>query len=142
MAVIVSEGCIKCKYTDCVEVCPVDCFYEGENMLVINPVECIDCGICEPTCPVEAIIPDSHPEAARWVAINKHYSLIWPKITRKKQPHQDVEIFKKVSEKYPEHFSANAAAPSAKLTDDSMQSSRSRKPWSSTTAGRSDKSVK
>ena len=55
MTYVVTEDCIKCKHMDCVEVCPVDCFYEGENMLVINPSECIDCGVCEPECPAEAI---------------------------------------------------------------------------------------
>jgi ferredoxin len=58
MTYVVTEDCIKCKYMDCVEVCPVDCFYEGENMLVIHPDECIDCGVCEPECPPEAIVPD------------------------------------------------------------------------------------
>ena len=62
MTYLVNEKCIKCKYTDCVEVCPVDCFYEGENMLVINPDECIDCGVCEPECPVDAIISDTDDE--------------------------------------------------------------------------------
>ena len=57
MAFVVTESCIECKHTDCVEVCPVDCFYEGENMLVIHPDECIDCGVCEPECPAEAIHP-------------------------------------------------------------------------------------
>src|SRR6516164_5252688 len=61
MTYVVTEACIRCKYMDCVEVCPVDCFYEGENMLVIHPDECIDCGVCEPECPVDAIIPDSEP---------------------------------------------------------------------------------
>ena len=61
MTYIVNENCIRCKYTDCVEVCPVDCFYEGENMLVIHPDECIDCGVCEPECPVDAIKPDTEP---------------------------------------------------------------------------------
>ena len=61
MTYIVNESCIRCKYTDCVEVCPVDCFYEGENMLVIHPDECIDCGVCEPECPVDAIKPDTEP---------------------------------------------------------------------------------
>ena len=61
MTYIVNDKCIKCKYMDCVEVCPVDCFYEGENMLVIHPDECIDCGVCEPECPVEAIRPDTEP---------------------------------------------------------------------------------
>ena len=61
MTYVVNESCIKCKYMDCVEVCPVDCFYEGENMLVIHPDECIYCGVCEPECPVEAIKPDTEP---------------------------------------------------------------------------------
>ena len=61
MTYIVTENCIKCKFQDCVEVCPVDCFYEGENFLVIHPDECIDCGVCEPECPAEAIVP-----AAQW----------------------------------------------------------------------------
>jgi NAD-dependent dihydropyrimidine dehydrogenase PreA subunit len=60
MTYVVTDACIKCKYTDCVEVCPVDCFYEGETMLVINPSECIDCGVCEPECPAEAILPAQH----------------------------------------------------------------------------------
>ena len=59
MTYIVKDECIKCKLTDCVEVCPVDCFYEGENMLVINPDECIDCGVCEPECPIDAIKADT-----------------------------------------------------------------------------------
>jgi len=59
MTYVVVESCIKCKYMDCVEVCPVDCFYEGENMLIIHPDECIDCGVCEPECPAEAIKPDT-----------------------------------------------------------------------------------
>ena len=59
MTYVVNESCIKCKLMDCIEVCPVDCFYEGENMLVIHPDECIDCGVCEPECPVDAIKPDT-----------------------------------------------------------------------------------
>ena len=67
MTYVVTENCITCKYMDCVEVCPVDCFYVGENMLVIHPDECIDCGVCEPECPAEAIVPDSDDRAvAGW----------------------------------------------------------------------------
>ncbi len=84
MTYVVTEACIRCKYMDCVEVCPVDCFYEGENMLVIHPDECIDCGVCEPECPVEAIIPDSEPPAERWLELNRQYATSWPNITRKK----------------------------------------------------------
>ena len=91
MTYLVNENCIKCKHMDCVEVCPVDCFYEGENMLVINPDECIDCGVCVPECPVDAIIPDA--EAGNYsqnlLEINTKYSLIWPNITIKKEAPAD-----------------------------------------------------
>ena len=69
---------------DCVEVCPVDCFYEGENMLVIHPDECIDCGVCEPECPVDAIKADSEPGLEKWLSLNAEYAKIWPNITVKK----------------------------------------------------------
>lgn len=84
MTYVVNEKCIKCKYTDCVEVCPVDCFYEGENMLVIHPDECIDCGVCEPECPVDAIKPDTEPNLEKWMELNRQYSEVWPNITAKK----------------------------------------------------------
>jgi ferredoxin len=71
---------------DCVEVCPVDCFYEGKNMLVIHPDECIDCGVCEPECPVDAIKPDTEPGLEKWLGINTEYARLWPNITRKKEP--------------------------------------------------------
>ena len=74
MTYAVTEACIRCKYTDCVAVCPVDCFYEGENMLVIHPDECIDCGVCEPECPAEAIIPDTAEGAEKWVELNAKYA--------------------------------------------------------------------
>ena len=86
MTYIVNDKCISCKYTDCVEVCPVDCFYEGENMLVIHPDECIDCGVCEPECPPEAILPDTEPGADEWVKFNLEKSLIWPNITERRDP--------------------------------------------------------
>ena len=70
MTYVVVEACIKCKLMDCVEVCPVDCFYEGENMLVIHPDECIDCGVCEPECPVDAILPDIEGDLSQWVEHN------------------------------------------------------------------------
>ena len=74
MTYVVIDNCIACKYTDCVEVCPVDCFYEGENMLVIHPDECIDCGVCEPECPADAIRPDTEPDMEEWVTFNRKYS--------------------------------------------------------------------
>ena len=94
MTYVVTENCIKCKYMDCVEVCPVDCFYVGENMLVIHPDECIDCGVCEPECPAEAIVPDSDAKAADWVEINRQYAQVWPNITRKGEPPPDADEWK------------------------------------------------
>ena len=70
MTYLVNEKCIKCKLMDCVEVCPVDCFYEGKNMLVIKPDECIDCGVCEPECPVDAIVSDTEPGSEKWLEMN------------------------------------------------------------------------
>jgi len=70
---------------DCVEVCPVDCFYEGENMLVIKPDECIDCGVCEPECPISAIEPDTNKDTNKWVDLNNKYSETWPNITQKRE---------------------------------------------------------
>lgn len=95
MTFVVTDNCVGCKYTDCVEVCPVDCFYEGENFLAINPDECIDCGVCEPECPAKAIVPDTSldpDDPIDWVEINRKYSLIWPNITKMKpspMPHAE-----------------------------------------------------
>jgi ferredoxin len=87
MTFVVTENCIKCKFTDCVEVCPVDCFYEGENMLVIHPDECIDCGVCVPECPAEAIFSDAEPAATEeWLELNRKYAELWPNITSKTAP--------------------------------------------------------
>ena len=101
MTYIVNDKCIKCKLMDCVEVCPVDCFYEGENMLVIKPDECIDCGVCEPECPIEAIKPDTVEGANEWVKLNTKYSNQWPNITRKRLDDvpQDQEKWRDVKEK-------------------------------------------
>ena len=96
MTHLVTENCINCKHSDCVEVCPVDCFYEGENFLSINPDECIDCGVCIPECPVDAIVADSDlPEEQRiiWLDINTRTSAVWPQITRKKDPLPDHEYW-------------------------------------------------
>jgi ferredoxin len=107
MTYIVNDNCIKCKYTDCVEVCPVDCFYEGANMLVIHPDECIDCGVCEPECPVEAIVPDTEPEAEKWVAFNLEYSEKWPNINEKKPAPDDADDFAKETGKFDKYFDPN-----------------------------------
>ncbi|TYC64081.1 ferredoxin family protein [Stappia sp. BW2] len=108
MTFVVTENCIKCKYTDCVEVCPVDCFYEGENMLVINPDECIDCGVCEPECPAEAILADTDPEAQKWLDLNTRYAAVWPVITEKIDALPDAEDWNGVKGKL-EHLSEKAA---------------------------------
>ena len=102
-----NEKCIKCKLMDCVEVCPVDCFYEGKNMLVIKPDECIDCGVCEPECPVDAIKADTEPGSEKWLEINKQYSEIWPNISEKKDPPTDNEKFKDEQNKYEKYFKEN-----------------------------------
>lgn len=98
MTYVVAEPCIKCKYTDCVEVCPVNCFYEGVNFLVIHPDECIDCGACEPVCPTKAIYPDTElPD--KWqmfTALNAKYASLWPNIAEKREPLPDAEEYKDV----------------------------------------------
>lgn len=101
MAFIVTESCIKCKHTDCVEVCPVDCFYEGENFLVIQPDECIDCGLCEPECPVDAIFPEDEvpPDQQEFIDLNARLSEDWPNITVRKDPLPDAEEWAQVKEK-------------------------------------------
>jgi ferredoxin len=105
MAYVVNEACIKCKFMDCVEVCPVDCFYEGENMLVIHPDECIDCGVCEPECPVEAIHPDSDDVSEKFIELNRKFAESWPNITRKGESPADADAWRDVANKYDEHFS-------------------------------------
>lgn len=89
MTYVVTDNCIRCKYTDCVEVCPVDCFYIGEDMLVIKPDECIDCGVCEPECPADAIKADTEPGMEGWKAFNAKYAALWPNITEKIEPASD-----------------------------------------------------
>lgn len=106
MAYVVTDSCVKCKFTDCVEVCPVDCFYEGANMLVINPEECIDCGVCEPECPVEAIKPESE-ELIDWLEINKKYADIWPNINQKKEKLPEALDFKDEQGKFDKYFDPN-----------------------------------
>jgi ferredoxin len=88
MTYIVNDNCIKCKYMDCVEVCPVDCFYEGENMLVIHP-------------------DDTEPGVEKWLTINAEYAKSWPNITAKKEPPADAKEWEGVANKFDEHFSSN-----------------------------------
>ena len=111
MTYLVMDNCIGCKHMDCVEVCPVDCFYEGENMLVINPDECIDCGVCEPECPADAIVPDNilkGDELEKWMTINTKYSDLWPVVTEiheDKPSAEEAEALNNVPNKYETMFS-------------------------------------
>ena len=101
MTYVVTESCIKCKYTDCVDVCPVDCFHEGPNMLVIDPDECIDCTLCVAECPVEAIYAeDDVPENQRkFTKINAELAKAWPVLTEKKDAPPDADEWKDVKDK-------------------------------------------
>ena len=93
MPFVVTENCIKCKYMDCVEVCPVDCFHEGPNFLVIDPDECIDCTLCEPECPAKAIYPEDDVPAGQegFIPLNAELSRAWPVITERKEPPDDAK---------------------------------------------------
>jgi ferredoxin len=101
MTFVVAEPCIKCKYTDCVDVCPVDCFHEGENMLVIDPDECIDCGACEPECPTTAIFSeDDLPEKwSEYKELNERLAADWPVLSAKKDPLPEADTYKDVENK-------------------------------------------
>ncbi len=101
MTFVVTESCIKCKYTDCVEVCPVDCFYEGPNFLVIHPDECIDCALCEPECPVDAIYAEEElPEEQKvFLELNTELAEVWPNISEMKDPPADAEEWAEVKDK-------------------------------------------
>jgi ferredoxin len=95
MTYVVTENCILCKYTDCVEVCPVDCFHEGPNFLVIDPDECIDCTLCVPECPAEAIFPEEElaEDQLEFLELNAELAREWPVITEKKDPLPDAEAW-------------------------------------------------
>jgi len=101
MTFVVTENCIKCKYMDCVEVCPVDCFHEGPNFLVIDPDECIDCTLCEPECPAEAIFSEEELPAGQeqFLQINAELAKKWPVITEKGEPPADADEWKGVEGK-------------------------------------------
>ena len=101
MTFIVNDKCIKCKFTDCVEVCPVDCFYEGPNMLVINPDECIDCALCEPECPIQAIVSEDDLEGddRKWIDLNAELAEQWPNISQMKPAPEDADEWRDVKDK-------------------------------------------
>ena len=96
MTFVVIESCIRCKYTDCVEVCPVDCFHEGPNMLAINPEECIDCALCVPECPVDAIVSeeDVPKDQIEFIKFNKDFSMKWPVLSKKIPAPVDADSWK------------------------------------------------
>jgi ferredoxin len=104
MPYVVTEDCIKCKYMDCVDTCPVSCFFEGANTLVIHPDECIDCAACEPTCPVNAIVSDDTPGGVKWAALNRTYSAQWPRIVQRAPAPPDADEWAGVTNKYEKHF--------------------------------------
>ena len=101
MTFVVTEACIRCKYTDCVSVCPVDCFHEGPNFLVIDPEACIDCAVCVPECPVSAIVADTEvpPAQAEFVALNARFAAQWPVISQAREPLSDAEQWAGVADK-------------------------------------------
>jgi ferredoxin len=101
MAYVVTESCIKCKYTDCVDVCPVDCFHEGPNMLVIDPEECIDCTLCVAECPVEAIFAEDDVPASQreFIALNAELSKNWKQLIERKDAPADADEWAKVQDK-------------------------------------------
>ncbi len=101
MTYVVTESCIRCKYTDCVDVCPVDCFREGPNFLVIDPEECIDCTLCVAECPAEAIFAeDDVPENQRaFIALNAELCKLWKPITERIDPPADADEWKDVKSK-------------------------------------------
>ena len=102
MTWVVGEQCIKCKLGDCVEVCPVDCFHEGPNMLVIDPDECIDCALCEPECPIDAIFADDEiPEGQeKFLELNQELSQLWPVISEAPIPPDDADDWREVEDKF------------------------------------------
>jgi len=102
MAYVVTDGCVRCKFTDCVEACPVDCFHEAENMLVIDPEECIDCGACVAECPVEAIFLDEDVPAGMeaYIDLNARLALTTPIITMRTDAHPEADQYKDIVGKF------------------------------------------
>lgn len=103
MTFVVTDNCVKCKYTDCVAVCPVDAFFEGPNFLAIDPTLCIDCALCVPECPAEAIFQDTQlPEGQEdYLAINAELCQQWPNITAVIAPPEDADSWNGVPDKLP-----------------------------------------
>ena len=109
MTYVVTDACVRCKYTDCVAVCPVDCFREGSNMLVIDPDECIDCAVCVPECPVNAILAGDDAGAEAWFEHNRVHAAQWPEIARQIEPPADADAWKDAPGKMAQFNPAAAA---------------------------------
>jgi len=101
---VVTEQCIRCKYQDCVDVCPVDAFREGKTMLVIAPDACIDCGVCEAECPAGAILPDTLVDP-RWTELNERFARVWPLIRTRGRPFADADAYSGIEGKFDAFFS-------------------------------------
>jgi ferredoxin len=114
MTFVVLDNCIKCKFTDCVEVCPVDCFYEGVNMLVIDPEVCIDCGVCEPECPADAIKADTAKNLGIFPKLNADMAKIWPNLAFKRKALPEAAEFNGTFNKYETYFSPDPGEGGAK----------------------------
>jgi len=110
MTFVVTEACIRCKYTDCAAACPTEAFHEGENMLVIDPDACIDCAICVPECPADAILADIEKGAVPWLELNAAYSAIWPNLASGKTPPPDADVYRGVQGKFELYFSSKPGA--------------------------------
>ncbi|MEM7747313.1 MAG: ferredoxin FdxA [Pseudomonadota bacterium] len=110
MTYVVTEACVRCKYTDCVDVCPVECFYEGEHMLVIDPDVCIDCGVCEPECPADAIKADTEPGLEHWLKLNREMASVLPLITESKEPPPDADEWLNAPDKMIKVYGSNEPA--------------------------------
>ena len=130
MTFVVTENCIKCKYTDCVEVCPVDCFYEGPNFLVIHPDECIDCALCEPECPVDAIKSedDLTDNDKKFLEINDELSRQWPNINVIKEAPADADDWKEAGEQEDRRTPRYFASPPAKAHQRGRPAGLARRP--------------
>lgn len=103
MTHVVTQACIKCKYTDCIEICPVSCFYEGRNMVIIDPDVCIDCGVCVAECPIGAIKPEDSGHADM-ITMARKLSKVWPNITHAKRPLPDADTYKEEEDKWNKYF--------------------------------------
>lgn len=109
MSYVVTEACIRCRYTDCVAICPVDAFRAGKAMLVIDPDVCIDCGVCEPECPAHAIAFDTQADP-KWIALNRHYAKLWPTISTTVTAPADAVQFDGMPGKFERFFTEEAGS--------------------------------